>query len=206
MLIASTGWVVGLVLGVVVIAVAAAIVITIVALALRIAKQAKTAEGAVEVVRQQTDELRRHRADQRLRRADPARRARAAEGGGGQMTLAAISAHTYWGIALGIGLVAAAGRRDPARRCSSRPCAASRGRSTACSRSRGKVAANTANIPQLEATAPVLALIVEEAVVQDGYMNALTDGFGERHERHRRTDPPQRRARASSSWPCWPSR
>jgi hypothetical protein len=42
----------------------------------------------------------------------------------------------------------------------------------------GKVAANTAFIPQLEATAPVLALIVEEAVVQDGYMNALTDGFG----------------------------
>ena len=42
----------------------------------------------------------------------------------------------------------------------------------------GKVGANTANIPQLEATAPVLALIVEEAVVQDGYMNALTDGFG----------------------------
>ena len=41
----------------------------------------------------------------------------------------------------------------------------------------GKVGANTANIPQLEATAPV-ALIVEEAVVQDGYMNALTDGFG----------------------------
>jgi hypothetical protein len=43
----------------------------------------------------------------------------------------------------------------------------------------GKVAANTSNIPQLEATAPVLALIVEEAVVQDGYMNALTDGFGD---------------------------
>jgi hypothetical protein len=42
----------------------------------------------------------------------------------------------------------------------------------------GKVAANTASIPQLEATAPVLALIVDEAVVQDGYMNALTDGFG----------------------------
>jgi predicted permease len=40
------------------------------------------------------------------------------------------------------------------------------------------VAANTANIPQLEATAPVLGLIVQEAVVQDGYMNALTDGFG----------------------------
>ncbi len=43
----------------------------------------------------------------------------------------------------------------------------------------GKVAANTANIPQLQATAPVLGLIVEEAVVQDGYMNALTDGFGQ---------------------------
>ncbi len=43
-----------------------------------------------------------------------------------------------------------------------------------------KVAGNTANIPQLEATAPVLGLIVEEAVVQDGYMNALTDGFGGR--------------------------
>ena len=42
----------------------------------------------------------------------------------------------------------------------------------------GKVGANTASIPQLEATAPVLALIVDEAVVQDGYMNALTDGFG----------------------------
>ena len=42
----------------------------------------------------------------------------------------------------------------------------------------GKVAGNTANIPQLEATAPVLGMIVEEAVVQDGYMNALTDGFG----------------------------
>jgi hypothetical protein len=40
------------------------------------------------------------------------------------------------------------------------------------------VAGNTANIPQLQLTAPVLAQIVDEAVVQDGYMNALTDGFG----------------------------
>jgi predicted permease len=39
------------------------------------------------------------------------------------------------------------------------------------------VAGNTASIPQLQATAPVLAAIVDEAVVQDGYMNALTDGF-----------------------------
>jgi hypothetical protein len=43
----------------------------------------------------------------------------------------------------------------------------------------GQVAGNTAFIPQLEATAPVLGLIVDEAIVQDGYMNALTDGFGE---------------------------
>jgi hypothetical protein len=53
----SAQWQLGLVLGVVVIAVAAAIVITIVMLAMRIARQAKTAEGAVEVVRQQTAEL-----------------------------------------------------------------------------------------------------------------------------------------------------
>jgi predicted permease len=42
----------------------------------------------------------------------------------------------------------------------------------------GEVASNTSNIPQLEATAPVLGKIVEEAVVQDAYMNALTDGYG----------------------------
>ena len=42
----------------------------------------------------------------------------------------------------------------------------------------GKVAANTSNIPQLMATAPVLGKIVDEAIVQDGYMNALTDGYG----------------------------
>jgi hypothetical protein len=40
------------------------------------------------------------------------------------------------------------------------------------------VAGNTANIPELQATAPVLGEIVDEAIVQDGYMNALTDGFG----------------------------
>ncbi|HEY7707724.1 MAG TPA: hypothetical protein VH968_11225 [Gaiellaceae bacterium] len=43
----------------------------------------------------------------------------------------------------------------------------------------GRVAANTAYIPQLEATAPVLGQIVDEAVIQDGYMNALTDGYAE---------------------------
>jgi hypothetical protein len=92
------------------------------------------------------------------------------------IALAALSNHGAWAIALIIGLVAAlavaglllvliravgdikrsvAGLLDVA----------------------GKVAGQTANIPQLEATAPVLGLIVEEAVVQDGYMNALTDGY-----------------------------
>jgi hypothetical protein len=54
---ASTGWNIGLVLGIVVIAVAAAIVIVIVALALRIARQARAAVQGVEQVRAQTDEL-----------------------------------------------------------------------------------------------------------------------------------------------------
>jgi hypothetical protein len=54
---ASTEWIVGIALGVVVIAVAAAILITIVALAARIAGQAAAAEDAVEVVRAQTDGL-----------------------------------------------------------------------------------------------------------------------------------------------------
>jgi uncharacterized membrane protein len=50
----SAQWVLGISLGVVVILVAAAIVLPIVLLAMRIARQAKTAEGAVEVLRQQT--------------------------------------------------------------------------------------------------------------------------------------------------------
>ena len=41
----------------------------------------------------------------------------------------------------------------------------------------GKVAENTANIPQLQATAPVLDQIAAEGVVQDGYMNALSQGY-----------------------------
>ena len=54
---AASEWPLGLAIGIVVIAVAAVIVITIVALAMRIARQAETAEDAVEVVRAQTDEL-----------------------------------------------------------------------------------------------------------------------------------------------------
>jgi hypothetical protein len=54
---ASTGWTLGIILGVVVIAVAAVIVIAIVALARRIAGQARTAELGLETVRRQTAEL-----------------------------------------------------------------------------------------------------------------------------------------------------
>jgi hypothetical protein len=93
------------------------------------------------------------------------------------MTVVALSSHGYWGIALGIGLAAAL------------VVAALLVALIRSVRSIEKsvdgllevapaVAANTVNIPQLEATAPVLAMIVDEAVVQDGYMNALTDGFG----------------------------
>jgi uncharacterized membrane protein len=54
---ASSGWYVGLTLGIVVVLVAAAIVIAIVALAQRIASQARTAVDGVDAVRAQTDEL-----------------------------------------------------------------------------------------------------------------------------------------------------
>jgi predicted permease len=93
------------------------------------------------------------------------------------ISLAALSNHGAWEIALVIGVVAAlivAGllivlvrATDDIRRSVGRLLDVA-----------GSVAGNTANIPQLEATGPVLGLIVEEAVVQDGYMNALTDGFG----------------------------
>jgi hypothetical protein len=93
------------------------------------------------------------------------------------MTLAVLSGDTFWGIALSIGLLFAV-------------VAAVLVTLLVVSVSQieksveglleiaGKVGANTANIPNLGATAPVLALIVDEAIVQDGYMNALTDGFG----------------------------
>jgi hypothetical protein len=93
------------------------------------------------------------------------------------MTVFALTNHGAWGIALLIGLVAALAVAallvilirsviDIDRSAAALLDVA------------GKVAANTSNIPQLEATAPVLGEIVEEAVVQDGYMNALTDGYG----------------------------
>jgi hypothetical protein len=88
-----------------------------------------------------------------------------------------VSAHDYWTLALVIGLVAAlivALLLVMLLRSVSSIEKSVNGLLEVA----GKVAANTANIPQLEATAPVLGLIVDEAVVQDGYMNALTDGFG----------------------------
>jgi hypothetical protein len=89
----------------------------------------------------------------------------------------ALTNHGAWGIALIIGLVAALAvaalllmlirTTGEIRRSTGQLLGVA-----------GKVAGNTSNIPQLEATAPVLGKIVDEAVVQDGYMNALTDGYG----------------------------
>jgi hypothetical protein len=93
------------------------------------------------------------------------------------LPIAALSNHGAWGIALIIGLVAALAVAALLvvliRTVSDIDRSA-----TALLEVAGKVATNTANIPHLEATAPVLGQIVDEAVVQDGYMNALTDGYG----------------------------
>jgi hypothetical protein len=89
----------------------------------------------------------------------------------------ALSNHGAWGIALIIGVLAALAvaalllilvrTTDDIRKSVGRLLEVA-----------GNVAGNTANVPQLQATAPVLGKIVEEAVIQDGYMNALTDGYG----------------------------
>ncbi|MEJ7784288.1 MAG: hypothetical protein WKF96_05740 [Solirubrobacteraceae bacterium] len=39
------------------------------------------------------------------------------------------------------------------------------------------VAKHTVKIPLLKLTPAVLNLVIEEAIIQDGYMNALTDGY-----------------------------
>jgi uncharacterized membrane protein len=54
---ASTGWTIGMVLGIVVVLIAAVIVVTVIMLATRIAKQARTAVGGVEALKDQTDAL-----------------------------------------------------------------------------------------------------------------------------------------------------
>ncbi len=93
------------------------------------------------------------------------------------LVLAAMTAHSYWAIAIAIGfgaavavailLTALVSTVDDIDRSATELLAVA-----------VKVAGNTSYIPQLQATAPVLGLIVEEALVQDDYMNALTDGFG----------------------------
>src|SRR4051812_38128072 len=88
-------------------------------------------------------------------------RARPGGGGGRQVPPVALSGHGYWGTALGIGLVAALvvatllillirSVRSIERSVDGLLEVAP------------AVAANTANIPQLAATAPVLAKIVDE--------------------------------------------
>jgi hypothetical protein len=94
------------------------------------------------------------------------------------MTSLAVSANTLWAVSLVIGLVAAlvvAFLLTVLVRTVDDIGGSVRGLLDVA----GRVAGNTANIPQLEATAPVLGLIVEEAVVQDRYMNALTDGYSQ---------------------------
>ena len=94
------------------------------------------------------------------------------------MSVLAVAGNTYWWIYLGIGLAAAL--IVAALLAVLVQSVASIERSVAgLLETAGKVAANTAHIPKLEATAPVLGEIITEAVVQDGYMNALTDGYGD---------------------------
>ena len=89
----------------------------------------------------------------------------------------ALTAHGYWWIALGIGLVAALAVAALLALLIQYVVSIDRSVGNLLEVA-GTVGANTANIPQLAATAPVLAQIVDEAVIQDGYMNALTDGYG----------------------------
>jgi hypothetical protein len=93
------------------------------------------------------------------------------------MTPLAISAHTDWAIALSIGFGAAVVVAILLTVLLHSVASIERSVDGLLEIA-GKVAAQTAYIPQLEATAPVLSQIVTEAVVQDGYMNALTDGYG----------------------------
>jgi hypothetical protein len=93
------------------------------------------------------------------------------------LPMAALSNHGAWWIALGIGLIAALAVAGLLA-VLIRTVADIRGSVSGLLEVAGKVATNTGNIPQLQATAPVLGQIVDEAIVQDGYMNALTDGYG----------------------------
>jgi hypothetical protein len=93
------------------------------------------------------------------------------------MTVIATAPHTFWAIGLSIGfggaviaailLTILVSTVDDIDRSASALLGVA-----------AEVAAQTEYIPQLNATAPVLSKIVDEALVQDDYMNALTDGFG----------------------------
>ncbi|MGI8711810.1 MAG: hypothetical protein ACR2NR_01210 [Solirubrobacteraceae bacterium] len=95
------------------------------------------------------------------------------------MSVYALSNHGAWGLALIIGLVAALAVAALLAILIRTVMAIDRSVGGLLDVA-GQVASNTANIPQLQATGPVLGLIVDEAIIQDGYMNALTDGFGGR--------------------------
>jgi hypothetical protein len=92
------------------------------------------------------------------------------------MTALATSGTTYWTIALVIGLAAAlivAGLLVVLVTTVRRIESSVDGLLDVAT----GVAGQTEYIPRLKATAPVVSQIVDEAVVQDGYMSALTDGF-----------------------------
>ena len=93
------------------------------------------------------------------------------------VTLAAISGHAWWTMSLALGVLAALAVTGLLFLLDSNVARIEKSVDSLLVVAT-QVSENTSNIPQLEATAPVLGLIVEEAVVQDGYMNALTDGFG----------------------------
>ena len=94
------------------------------------------------------------------------------------LTVAAVSGHAFWIVSLSLGVIAALAVTGLLFMLDSNVARIERSVDSLLVVAT-QVAGNTSNIPQLEATAPVLGLIVQEAVVQDGYMNALTDGFGQ---------------------------
>jgi hypothetical protein len=95
------------------------------------------------------------------------------------LSLAAVSGHAFWTISLALGVLAALAVTGLLFLLDSNVARIERSVGSLLVVAT-QVSQNTSNIPQLEATAPVLEQIVQEAVVQDGYMNALTDGFGQR--------------------------
>jgi len=93
------------------------------------------------------------------------------------MIAIATSAHTMWGISLGIAFGAAvvAAILLVILVTSVDRIEASGGSLLSVAT---RLAGQTEHIPELAATAPVVGQIVDELHVQDDYMNALTDGFG----------------------------